>query len=296
MSHDIFNASSTATWIECSWSALNAVPDPPRKAETIAAAGSGTEQHARMEAGEIAVVEDFLRQLEEGQLHRELRVKLTDNCGGTVDTFNHSPRIVTVLDAKFGKWDVPAFHNMQLLTYGASLLDWSEAEWWRFVIYQPNGLDDDPWKQWVAHRSEVEAHRNRVLRAIADRSAPKPGPHCRWCKAFQACPAMSTDAGFVIGAMSRRPEDLTTEELVRLLRLIRALGDVKPVYEEALLVHLKMGRTADGTMTRKRQRTCISITAPRASSPCRRPRRKNLASKASNTPSSAPTNPKLLWW
>jgi hypothetical protein len=118
------------------------------------------------------------------------------------------------------------------------------------VIFQPNGLDDDddPFKQWVAHRSEVEVHRARVMRAIADRSAPKPGPHCRWCKAFQACPAMASDAAFTIGAMSRRPEDLTTEELVRLLRLIRALGDVKPVYEDALTVQLKLGRTAEGAM------------------------------------------------
>ena len=58
---------------------------------------------------------------------------------------------------------------------------------------------------------------------------------------------MATDAGFVMGAMTRRVEDLTTEELVRLLRLIRALGDVKDVYEEALTKRpdavLKPGRS-----------------------------------------------------
>jgi hypothetical protein len=57
---------------------------------------------------------------------------------------------------------------------------------------------------------------------------------------------MTTDAGFVMGAITRRIEDLTTQELVRLLRLIRALGDVKSVYEDALATHLKMGRTAEG--------------------------------------------------
>jgi hypothetical protein len=153
--------------------------------------------------------------------------------------------VFTVLDGKFGKWDVPAKHNLQLMTYAAAVLGLairSGTEWFRFVIYQPNGLDDDPWKQWVHHRSEVEAHKMRVLRAIADRSAPKPGPWCRWCKAFQACPAMSTDAGFLMGAMSRRIEDLTHDDLVRMLRLIRALGDVKPVYEDALLVQQKLGR------------------------------------------------------
>jgi hypothetical protein len=246
MGHDVFNASSTATWIECSYSALNAVPEPLKKASTIEAADAGTAQHENMEAGNVADVEAFLAQLEPGDEYRELRVKITDNCGGTLDILRNNSRIVTVLDGKFGKWDVAAFHNLQLLTYSAAVLPQTTAEWFRLVIFQPNGLDEEPFKQWVAHRSEVEAHRLRVLRAIQDRSAPKPGPHCRWCNAFQACPAMSTDAGFVMGAMSRRVEDLTTQELVRLLRLIRALGDVKSVYEEALTIHLKMGRTAEG--------------------------------------------------
>jgi hypothetical protein len=239
MSHDTFSASSAATWLECSWSALHAVPDPPKKASTTAAAEAGTEKHAFMEAGEIDVVEDFVAQLEDpATTVRELRVKITDDCGGTVDLFSQGKNIATILDAKFGKWDVAAYHNKQLLTYAAALLPRSRPEWWRLVIYQPNGLDDEePFKQWIAHRSEVEAHRARVLRAIADR---------RWCKAFQACPAMAQDANFVVGAMSRRIEDLTTEELVRLLRMIRALGDVKEVYEEALTTHLKMGRTAEG--------------------------------------------------
>lgn len=246
MSHDVFNASSTATWIECSYSALHAVPDAPKKQETVDAAAAGTAKHEDMEAGNIPDVEAFLRQLEDGEVFREMRVRVADNCGGTLDIWNANPYTSTLVDGKFGKWDVPAFHNLQLLTYAAALLDETPAEWWRFVIYQPHGLDDDPWKQWIARRSEVEAHKRKILIAIADRSAPKPGPHCRWCKAFQVCPAMSTDAGFVMGAMSRRIEDLTTEEIVRLLRIIRALGDVKPVYEEALTTHLKMGRQAQG--------------------------------------------------
>lgn len=246
MSHDVFNASSTATWIECSYSALHAVPDAPKKQETIVAADAGTAKHKDMEDGNLPDVEAFLAQLEEGEIFRELRVRVASNCGGTLDIWGANPYVSTLLDGKFGKWDVPAKHNLQLMTYAAALLPETPAEWWRFVIHQPNGLNEEPWKQWVHHRSEIEVHKARILRAIADRSAPKPGPWCRWCNAFQVCPAMSTDAGFVMGAMSRRIEDLTTEEIVRLLRIIRALGDVKPVYEEALLTHLKLGRQAQG--------------------------------------------------
>ena len=155
-----------------------------------------------------------------------------------------------MLDYKFGKWDVDAYHNKQLLTYAAIVLnemqELQNTEWFRLVIYQPNGLDENPFKQWVAHRSEVETHKMRVLAAIADRSPPRPGPQCRWCKAFQTCPAMSTDAGFLMGAMSRDPATLTPDETVRILRIIRALGDVKDVYEDVLTARLKMGYTADG--------------------------------------------------
>ena len=259
-SHALFAPSSAATWLECSFSARNSVPELPKPAKTQAAADEGTRGHALLEAAisqmdfpdegdskaeAIALGVDFIDQLEPGELYTELKVELAHECGGTADIFNDAS-IATVFDAKFGKWDVDAYHNKQMLTYAAAFLKDCGAEWWRLVIFQPFGLDETPFKQWVAHRSEVEAHRDRVLHAIADRSAPRPGPQCRWCKAFQQCPAMATDAGFVMGAMSRAPETLTTEELVRLLRLIRALGDVKAVYEDALSTHLKMGRTAAG--------------------------------------------------
>ena len=263
-SHALFAPSSAATWLECSFSARNSVPEPPKPPKTQAAADEGTRAHelfaaavshdmpheddAKAEA--IALGLDFVRQLEPGEIFVELKGELSPECGGTTDLLNipYDPYIVTVLDNKFGKWDVDAYHNKQMLSYAAMNLHRSEAEWWRLVIFQPFGLDEDPFKQWIAHRSEIIAHRERVLRAIADRSAPRPGPWCRWCKAFQQCPAMATDAGFVMGAMSRAPETLTTEELVRLLRLIRALGDVKAVYEDALSTHLKIGRTAVGAV------------------------------------------------
>jgi hypothetical protein len=263
MAHAIFAPSSAATWMECSFSARNSVPEAPKPLKTQLAADEGTRVHTLLEVAisqmefpedgdtatdAIALGMDFIRQLEPGEKHAELKVELAYECGGTTDLFNHHPNVATVLDLKNGKWDVDAYHNKQMLTYSAALLPHCDAEWWRLVIFQPNGLDENPFKQWLAHRSEVEAHREKVLRAISDRSPPRPGPWCRWCNAFQQCPAMATDAGFMMGAISRAPESLTTEELVRLLRIVRALGDVKPVYEDALSTHLKMGRTAAGAI------------------------------------------------
>lgn len=263
MAHAIFAPSSAATWLECSFSARNSVPEPPKPSRTQLAADEGTRGHELLalavaehafpddsdaKAEAVALAVSFVRQLEPAPLHVELKVELAYECGGTTDLFNEHPQIATLVDYKFGKWDVDAYHNKQMLTYAAALLDRCGAEWWRLVIFQPNGLDETPFKQWVAHRSEVIAHRDRVLRQIADRSAPRPGPWCRWCNAFQQCPAMSTDAGFVMGAMSRAPESLTSEELVRLLRIIRALDDVKAVYDDALTTKLKLGHATPGAV------------------------------------------------
>ena len=191
MAHALFAPSSAATWLECSFSARNSVPEPPKPLTTQLAADEGTRGHELLadavakhafpddddsKAEAVALGVNFVRQLEPAPLHIELKVELAHECGGTADLFNEHPSIATIMDYKFGKWDVDAYHNKQMLTYAAALLDRCGAEWWRLVIFQPNGLDETPFKQWVAHRSEVEAHRDRVLHAIADRSAPRPGP------------------------------------------------------------------------------------------------------------------------
>lgn len=261
VSHAVYPPSSSSTWLKCSFSARNSVPEAPKPPKTQLAANEGKRGHSLLEASisemelpdggdskaeAIALGMDFINQLEPGEMFTELKGALAPECSGTTDLFNEHPYIATVFDAKFGKWDVDAYHNTQMLTYAAMLLPRCGAEWWRLVIFQPFGLDEEPFKQWVAHRSEVEAHRDRVLRAIADRSPPQPGPQCRWCNAFQQCPAMATDAGFLMGAMSRDPATLTPDELVRMLRLIRALGDVKAVYDDVLTAKLKMGYQAAG--------------------------------------------------
>lgn len=275
--HASFSPSSAATWLNCSYSARNAPAiELPKKASTKEASDEGTRVHDALlvwhmfgelpprgvvEYRSVALWADMVRKIEaEGaRTYAEHRVQLNDDCWGTADLIGDHPHIVTIADYKNGKWDVFAHKNAQMLTYAIMLLAMTRAQWFRFIIFQPNGLDaetgEDGFKQWVAHRSEVEAHYQRVLAALADQSGPRPGPWCRWCKAFQLCPAMSNDANFVMGAISRPIESLTTDELVRLLRLIRALGDVKEVYEDALTTHLKMGRTSQLGATLKPERT-----------------------------------------
>lgn len=267
--HATFPPSSSATWLPCPYSARNAVPEQPKPRSTVEAGDEGTRVHALLEdwhaTGELPSEDDpgftaasmwakFVGKLEQGKSWSEKRVTISDDCWGTVDLLNEHPQITTVMDYKNGKWDVSAYHNAQMLTYAAAELDSNPAPWWRFVIFQPNGLQGDGdlgFKQWVAARAEVEGHKAKVLEALKDDSPPKPGPHCRWCKAFHTCPAMSTDAGFVMGAISRRVEDLTPEEIVRLLRLIRALSDLKPAYEDVLTTYLKVNGAVEGATLKR---------------------------------------------
>ena len=258
--HARFGFSSTATWLPCPYSAVNAVPEPLKKQYTLDAANEGTRVHGLFEnritkaemldADEdedvvtaIEYGERFVRSLEPGLVYTEMKLKITDECYGYPDLINDNPDICTVFEVKNGKWDVAVYHNLQLLSQGAAYLPYTNAQWFRFVVYQPNGMfGGEPIKQWVAHRSVVETNRDKVLHVLSNgqRETPVPGRQCRWCKAFQVCPAMIDDAGFLKGAMTRRPEDLTVDQLARLLRLIQAFGDAKKPYEEALTVKVKL--------------------------------------------------------
>lgn len=277
MAHAIFAPSSSATWIPCAFSARNSVPEQDKPLKTQLAAAEGTRVHALLEvaisemefpedgdtaADAIELGIDFLRQLEPGRLSVEDRVDISPECWGRTDVHNYNPYIYTVFDLKNGKWDVDAFHNKQMLTYSAAIMlrllqrGLHVPDWWRLVIFQPNGLDEEPFKQWVAHRTDVETHLQKIFASINDRNPqPRPGTHCRWCKAFQQCPAMVEDAAFLMAAITRPITELTTDELTRLVRLIRALNDVKSVYDDALTTHLRMGRTSSLGATLKMGRT-----------------------------------------
>ena len=114
MAHALFAPSSAATWLECSFSARNSVPEAPKPLKTQLAADEGTRRHeifsdAVMFFGELPPEDDpahaqtlegldFLCQLEPGELHSELKVELSPECGGTADIFNKHSYIATVLD------------------------------------------------------------------------------------------------------------------------------------------------------------------------------------------------------
>lgn len=273
--HAIFAPSSAARWMACPPSATLSQGLP--QYATNPAALEGSRVHAVVERAlrtgeippppapwvqlknmpdhEVAIyIRDYVQQLGAGVLQIEQRVWLAKGCWGHLDAGHIGQEVITILDYKNGGWDVEAKDNKQMLTYAATFLDICPlCQWFRLVIFQPNSWmnkinpeQQDGFKQHVHSRAEVEAHRQRVLEAIAYEGPPIPGPQCRWCAAFSRCPAMSQDAGFLMGALSRDPSIMLPSELVRMLRIIRGVYDMKDLLETELTNRLKDGATVDG--------------------------------------------------
>jgi hypothetical protein len=272
--HAIFAPSSAARWLACPQSARLSQGLPRR--ENLAAM-EGTRVHAVIDkylrtremppaplpwlvgknmpdSDVVTYIRDYIRQLGAGKMMLEQRVFLTKGCWGQLDLGHIGQETITVIDYKNGSWDVEAKDNKQMLTYAATFLDEHPAvQWFRLVIFQPNSWmnkinpeQQDGFKQHVHSRREVENHRLLVENAIRYEGPPIPGPHCRWCSAFSKCPAMSQDANFLMGAVSRDPSMLSAADLVRMLRIIRGVSDMKELLEKELTDRLKNGATVDG--------------------------------------------------
>lgn len=272
--HAVFAPSSAARWLACPPSAIlsQGLPQRPNPA-----AIEGSRVHEVIEralrTGEIppplfpwvviknmpdnevvTYIRDYITQLGAGQLFIEQRVWLAKGCWGHLDIGHAGQEVITTIDYKNGSWDVEAKNNKQMLTYAATFLDdHPNVQWFRLVIFQPNSWankinpeQQDGWKQHMHTRVEVENHRQRVLEAIAYQGPPIPGPQCRWCPAFSKCPAMSQDANFLMAAISRDPQIMLPSELVRMLRIIRGVSDMKDTLENELTSRLKAGSVVEG--------------------------------------------------
>ncbi len=264
--HATYAPSSAERWLACPPSATLSAGLPQKES---AAAQEGTRVHGVVErairSGEIPdpspwqmknmpdrevalLARDYVAQLGAGTVFVEERVFLTKGCWGQLDVGHVGSDTITVFDFKNGAWNVEAKNNKQMLTYAATFLDkLPNIQWFRLVIFQPNSWgSDEPFKQHIHTRAEVEAHRQLVLSAIAYEGPPRPGPHCRWCPAFSKCPAMSTDANFLMAAISRSTETMLPQEILRMLRIIRSVSDMKEHLETELTNRLKLGATVDG--------------------------------------------------
>jgi hypothetical protein len=145
---------------------------------------------------------------EGSELHVEQRVQLNDHCWGTADalvierTDPGVPRVVHVVDFKYGGRLVEAHDNPQLMIYGAAALNlvpqsYRQKAVVNMHIFQPRREDTggETWRVTTKVATELLAWVHDVVEpAIAtalEEDPPRvPGDHCTYCKARASCPAL----------------------------------------------------------------------------------------------------------
>lgn len=236
--HAVYAPSSAHRWLLCTASASAIAALPP--AEEGEEAAKGTRAHDEIErilghlsetiaapvdieravtkldpahpsAYGIALVLDFVRQLPEGTLWVEQRVRLTDEIWGRCDVghWDDSTSVLTIVDYKDGYVNVEAEDNEQLEIYGASTIMTRKlpAKWVRLVVVQPNSFMPVPRvKQWIVSAADLYAFAERAAAVPHGPLTFTAGEQCKYCPLFGRCPA-SQDVLARLAAVLCNPPD-----------------------------------------------------------------------------------------
>lgn len=147
------------------------------------------------------------------------------DCFGTPDATWTVPRVLHIVDFKYGHGYVEAFENWQMLAYAARDLpeDWVVA----IAIYQPRSYHrDGPIRRWRYPAGELETYvaslRSAAHEAMGNNPATVVGPHCKHCPARHVCKALQASALDALETVSdATPAELTPLALSVELKLLR---------------------------------------------------------------------------
>lgn len=149
-----------------------------------------------------------LLQLElNAEIEIEKRVELKGNevlAYGTLDVLLKSKNRIDVIDFKYGKWQVRAVDNHQLLYYLLCVvqeektnLDLNGLELY-IHIYQPRAPafpDGNRFEKFRVSAEHLRYFAGELDQAIAEAQTPKPPIHdgdwCKFCPAREKCPLMN---------------------------------------------------------------------------------------------------------
>ena len=260
--HAKFAPSSASRWLLCPYSAVIGASLPNRDSE---ASLEGTRVHGLIERAiltgtlpdaepedvtyGVELVLSYTEQLAAfGDVHAEHKLVLSDDVWGTADVFQANPDVTTILDYKNGGFDVQAVSNKQLLTYAAGALEQhGPSKHYRLVIIQPNSRtagDVPDVKQALVTLEQVEVHRELVLEAVKrglGGEDPQSGRHCRYCDAFGNCEATQQMLPFISTAIKLMPHEVPDAMAVKMLRVLRGMGDFKKNLEDDLMKRFAAG-------------------------------------------------------
>ena len=292
-SHARFAPSSAHRWLNCTASvdAASRYDDPPSEAaqegsaahfilerclidggqpsahvgRTIVVKERGVERSfavTRDMARDVALGVDTVREIAShpGVSGVEARVSLErvdPDLWGTTDLWHWGQDgVLTICDFKFGRGDVDATGNEQLMIYAAAALERLATnvvpEVITLVIVQPRSVAPTPRvKRWSLSAQELFAFVDRVIGAIAEaRRAPTftAGPWCEHCPALGECPATSDHRGI---APSLLTADMTVRDAERIVGYRDLLAKVVERAEKTLLEAMLLGHKSSFPLVTK---------------------------------------------
>ena len=167
--------------------------------------------------------------------------RIHGECRGRIDACFYAAQTNTlyVWDFKFGHRDVPAYGDLQLAAYVASLLDFLQIDGDQdqrmkvvATIAKPRCFHGSgPIDRWEAPASDFRAYhnmlRNSAQEAYAGKGVLSPGPHCLGCAARHACPSLRKATSAMIEYLeSPLPEDPDNETVALEKAMLDQAGDL----------------------------------------------------------------------
>lgn len=170
-------------------------------------------------------------------------VSFIPDCSGTTDCAIYNGRDkLAVVDFKYGKGVKVAAspNNHQLIIYACAVLDhikgWDTVREVTLRIVQPrlNHIDTAVYtvSELRAHKWRIKAIAEEAYKGVGERYA---GKHCKFCKALPLCPRIKKEVEKMENLLTKKPEELDTNEIADLLERCEVIADwAKKVKEFAL--------------------------------------------------------------
>lgn len=204
------------------------------------------------EAHNILRLGNFVRSLGPGRLMLETRAMfMEDTVWGTPDIWHLTPdeTVLTVIDYKNGRVDVPVIGNPQLLVYIASIVNTFKIwpRWTRAVIYQPNSIAPVPrFKQHFYTMDDINEVAVRIHGALAGDRVFKAGTHCAYCPMFGKCDATQDLLKELAVALMHSPHEVPSENFALFAAMEKPIKDWFEAYKKNGLQRLQQGKAIPG--------------------------------------------------
>lgn len=162
----------------------------------------------------------------------------TNEIAGRVDAYRVGADTIDIADLKYGWRLVEAYPNFQMISYAIALRQlFPHVTTYRLTIIQPRPYHrEGPIRTHVMSASDVDDYALRIAQVIERRDADtlKTGNHCRYCRAYPTCSAVTAATFNAVDVTARTAtDDMSPAELAQTVTDLRR---AKELIEEKLNV------------------------------------------------------------